>query len=155
MCKDITQERRVAIFVHGDEAFYVGILWRANKGKRAEVLLNERNIRGKPGRALIDVNERLKIGNHHHGEKGLLVRFLDRLPFCYDFIQNGFDPLLGGNRYVARLTNRDRTPAHPTSVRSTLQQSIGQQRVQSKERRMIELNRFSPINQVTQSFTVG
>ena len=107
----------------GEGGVDVVALRNVDERQRAQIVADERQVRGETRHPLVDVKERLGIGELHHGEERLLERVFDRRGRFQDLPETLVDELRDLQWMIRRASNAHRggsktARSYPTGRRS-------------------------------------
>ena len=113
MQEDVAEQFDAVEFVYAEDAFDVERSRNLGEGKRGKIRPNQRDIRRDARQPLVDVLERLQIGELDHREEGLLEWVIDVAQPGEDPIEALLHPLRHGQGLEAGTFDSDDGRAQP------------------------------------------
>src|SRR5712691_1243333 len=127
-------------FIHSQNGVDIGPLRYVHERQWAQVLPDQRQIRGETRNAFVHILERLQIWQVHHGEERLLKGIGNRRRRVEDLLETLLDQLWHFQRIVDRPANMHGSNTQaPTRLRIG-EQVVRQQGVQIEEGVAVETN---------------
>src|SRR6266568_4564751 len=136
--ENVPQELDAIELIDRQGAVRVRLLGHVHERERREVVLDQRDVGAEARDALVDVVERLQVGNVHHQEESLLERIAGGVALLKNDTEVFLDPLRYGQRVKDTPADFHDLCAQATRSVGIRQQVLRQQRVQIKKRVKVE-----------------